>query len=471
VADYRAKNRTSKALNPERIRLAARFSEPAPKAVSYNRFARGPVQTKDDVTPAIAGFIGSMLKDTAESVGQVSNEYINQTPIGMLAKPVLGTDLLSRAVGSVNAGAGESMRGEVTPMDLVNVASLLPIPVGGVVRGGLLAGRAGAKFLPSGLKGIKALDASTEGIKDRATAMSAGPIASVIERGIGSAFVEATPDAILSSPAVIDISKSDLPLEQKIALIGGIVGLVAAPGTAASVFERGKLKVSQGNIAKGQGTLTDEVRVATYNTPYSASDRALSSETSMPAVAIAGSTFGGRQAYQTKWDISLYETDPEFKRIYDDLLSGGKWEDAQNAFKKWKIQRTQQGLDNPNTVPQTFEELEKYVKTGTLSNSYRGSRKSPNLPNKPQRFSEALEGDATMIVYDSREKKLYDMLVAKGELIPGGQTTGARGKIPRNTQLERKELNEWFIKTFGITDPQRLQAVRERMYQALENIV
>jgi hypothetical protein len=364
------------------------------------------------------------------------------------------------------------MRGKVTATDLVNVASLAPIPVGAAVRGGLLAARAGAKFLPSGLKGIKALDASTPGIMGRAGAMQAGPIASVIERGIGSAFIEATPDAILSSPAVIDISKSDLPLEKKIALIGGIVGLVAAPGTAASVFERGKLKVSQGNIAKGQGTLTDEVRVATYNTPYSASDRALSSETSMPAPAIAAATQGARAGASTKWDMSLYENDPEFKTIIDNATLGNtSAKESKNAFEAWKQKRKDNGELNPNIVEQTWDQLELNAEAGTLSSNQVGPRTTPNLPNKAQRFRETLEGDATMIVFDSREKKLYDMLVARGELIPGGQKTGARGLVPKKTQIERKELNEWFIKTFGITDPQRLQAMRERMYQALEGIV
>jgi len=149
VADYSAKNRNDKGFQVARIRLAARFSTPAPKAPVY---AMGGARGGMAVSPqgSISKFIESqgeaMIRDTAESVGQVSNEYVNQTPIGMLAKPFLGTDLLSRAVGSVNAGAGESMRGEVTPMDLVNVASLIPNPFGIAARGAVGVGRIASKI-------------------------------------------------------------------------------------------------------------------------------------------------------------------------------------------------------------------------------------------------------------------------------------------------------------------------------------
>jgi hypothetical protein len=125
-----------------RKKLAARFSTPAPKAVSYNRFARAPIETKDNVTPVIARLIGGLLKDTAESVGQVSNEYVNQTLVGSL----LGQDFLSKQVDKINPDAGESMRGEVTPMDIVNVASLIPNPFGIAARGAVGLGRVASKI-------------------------------------------------------------------------------------------------------------------------------------------------------------------------------------------------------------------------------------------------------------------------------------------------------------------------------------
>jgi hypothetical protein len=459
-------------LNYERRkRLVTTFSKPAPKGISYNRFAPQNVKTKDDVTPAIARFIGSIIKDTAISAGQVANEGLSNpyvSPVGSL----LGKNFLAEQADRVNPSVGGSMRGEVTPMDFVNIAAAAPIPIGGAVRGGLLAARAGTKFLPQGLKGIKALDAST-GITKRAGSMQAGPIASTIERGIGSAFVEATPDAIFSSPAAIDVAKSDLPLGQKAALIGGIVGLVAAPGTAASVFQRSKLKTSKGNLAAGKGNLTDEVRVAVSDTPWSASDRALSSETSMPAPAIAAATQGAREGAGTKWDMSLYENDPDFKKIIDDAVSGKTTaKESQTNFVNWKNERQDRGLKNPNIVGQTWEQLELNARTGSLSRGGNsGPNASPNPPNKAQRFRETLEGNADMIVFDSREKKLYDALVSRGEITPGKQKTNARGKDVRDFQLERKELNEWFKNTFNITDPQRLQAMRERMYQALENMI
>jgi hypothetical protein len=69
-----------------------------------------------------------MVKDTAVSVGQVANETVNQKL--KLAEPFVGTDIAARVVGKVSAGVGESMRGEVTPMDVINTASLVPLPAG-----------------------------------------------------------------------------------------------------------------------------------------------------------------------------------------------------------------------------------------------------------------------------------------------------------------------------------------------------
>ena len=134
MADYRAKNRTSKGLDAQRKRLAeerlAAIEAKKPKYAMGGARGGMAVSPQGSISKFIESQVEAMVRDTAESVGQVSNEYVNQTPIGMLAKPFLGTDLLSRAVGSVNAGAGESMRGEVTPMDIINTASLVPLPAG-----------------------------------------------------------------------------------------------------------------------------------------------------------------------------------------------------------------------------------------------------------------------------------------------------------------------------------------------------
>lgn len=145
MADYRANNRTSKALDAERKRLVeARLAAIEAKKPKYAMGgARGgmAVSPQGSISKFIESQVEAMVRDTAESVGQVSNEYVNQTPIGMLAKPFLGTDILSKAVGSVNAGAGESMRGEVTPMDVINTVSLLPIPAGAGAKAAVIGAK------------------------------------------------------------------------------------------------------------------------------------------------------------------------------------------------------------------------------------------------------------------------------------------------------------------------------------------
>ena len=134
MADYRAKNRTNKGLDAERKRLAeerlAAIEAKKPKYAMGGARGGMAVSPQGSISKFIESQVETIVRDTAESVGQVSNEYVNQTPIGMLAKPFLGTDILSKAVGSVNADAGESMRGEVTPMDIINTASLVPLPAG-----------------------------------------------------------------------------------------------------------------------------------------------------------------------------------------------------------------------------------------------------------------------------------------------------------------------------------------------------
>jgi hypothetical protein len=135
-------------LNYERRkRLVTTFSKPAPKGISYNRFAPQNVKTKDDVTPAIARFIGSMIKETAISAGQVANEGLSNpyvSPVGSL----LGKNFLAEQADRVNPSVGESMQGNVTPMDIFNVMSLIPNPVGAAAKGTSILARGLSKAAP-----------------------------------------------------------------------------------------------------------------------------------------------------------------------------------------------------------------------------------------------------------------------------------------------------------------------------------
>lgn len=114
-----------------------------PTSYATPRYAMGGARGGMTVSPqgSISNFIqkagDEFVRSNAESIGQVSNEYFNQQPYGQL----LGKDFLANAVGRVNSGFGESMRGKVTPMDIANVASFAPIPAGAAAKGALMAGK------------------------------------------------------------------------------------------------------------------------------------------------------------------------------------------------------------------------------------------------------------------------------------------------------------------------------------------
>lgn len=103
---------------------------------------------EDPVTPVISSFIGGILKDTAVSAGQVANESFSNpiiSPVGSL----LGKNFLSNEVSKINKEAGKSMRGNVTPMDIFNTASLIPNPASLGAKTGSLFGRLLMKNAPA----------------------------------------------------------------------------------------------------------------------------------------------------------------------------------------------------------------------------------------------------------------------------------------------------------------------------------
>jgi len=98
----------------------------------------------DTITPAVASLVGNIIRDTAVSAGQIVNESANQGGGGA----IFGKDYLSKAFGAINEDAGRSMRGEVTPMDIANVASVIPNPAGAAVKSASALARVLARSAP-----------------------------------------------------------------------------------------------------------------------------------------------------------------------------------------------------------------------------------------------------------------------------------------------------------------------------------
>ena len=473
-------------LNYERRkRLVTTFSKPAPKGISYNRFAPQKVQTKDDVTPAIARFIGTMLKDTAISTGQVANEYVNLT----LPGAILGQDFLSNQVSRVSTGAGESMRGEVTPMDIANVASLAPIPAGPIIRGGLLGTRALSKALPTVLKGGKYAPEVNVPIKPSLLARG-------LESSAASPIVEGVAEGALSAPFVPEIlADDDADAKTKALMLAGIGLGVLTPGISRGMGKVKKIdKAVEGanlRLTEGTGSGVDAAIARTSKVGSADSDLTLAFDTSMDDAALAAFTIG-QSGDAFKQSVRLYESDPEFKNIIDGVSSGNLSEaDGVAAYSSWKS-RIPKGARPPYIPTSSFKQLAKYAKTGELSSSrtkndfqdvFKTDRFRLALGLKPVRGG----------VGDTRDLRLYDELVKAGEIegvdIGKGVTLfedhvdrvraaqKARGEKPKYklastinskaARLAMRQMEDWMNETYDITTDARRAAMRERLYQGV----
>jgi hypothetical protein len=436
---------------------------------------------KDTFTPAVASLIGGILKDTAVSTGQVANELLSNPFTGGAAavatNALFGKDALSRLVGRVNEDAGESMRGEVTPMDVANVASIIPIPAGGIVRGGLLGLKAGTKLLPRAVKGGKYAAETNIPLKP-----------SLLARGVESLayspFTEGIGEGIINSPGAVSIAGDDnLDLKTKIGLITGMTAATMLPGAYGGFKKSTAIKnaVSEAkkNIAGGKGTASDYVISNTSKVPSSESDITLAMDTDMPYPAIAAFT-QGTAGKDLKHNIRLYENNSEVKSIVDDVSSGTITPDEGAKLLKAFNDSQQVGGKVLGPYTKIFKSIEKYNKTGSLAS--RGTNKIQSLggirqPSKLDRFLGALNLNPVVgNVGDTRDLRLWAALVSEGKISTNldknflNEVTAGPDASMINQERAREamfELEKWVADTYKITSPARQAAVRERMYQGI----
>jgi hypothetical protein len=105
------------------------FSSPAPKnnVISYNRFGSRNIANSDGTPDFLfqkAVEVGmDMAKDTGISAAQILNEGANQGG----GRAIFGKDYLARGAGKLfGQEAQNTISGEVTPMDILNAANIVP---------------------------------------------------------------------------------------------------------------------------------------------------------------------------------------------------------------------------------------------------------------------------------------------------------------------------------------------------------
>lgn len=443
----------------------------------------------DTLTPAVAGFVGDIIKDTAVSTGQVANELLSNPYTGGAAaiatNALFGKDALSRAVGKVNEDAGESMRGEVTPMDIANVASLIPIPAGAAVRGGLLGLKAGTKALPKALKGAKFAPEYNVPIR-------AGKPSRLVESLIQSPVVEGIGEGFMNAPAAGSIITDDnMSNTQKAGTLAAMFGLTLLPGAVKGVKKgnriANKLDKAEERVNAGTGTGADYAMVNTKNAGGAESDITLSMDTSLPEPVIAAFTINTNGA-QLKNNIRLYESNSEFKKIIDDLWNGKSTaSETKTAITKFNKGKST-GNKMAGTHGQIVDSIARYKNSGELTSSK--TRVVPTLgveqPFKIDRMLASLKLDPVPgNVGDTRDLQLWDALVKSGDIKTNvdlskldlygirrkrlGKNPGKMARFINRPEAREAmlELEDWMKKTYEISSPERLAAVRERLYQGI----
>ena len=130
-------------------KVATKFS---PRHGGHSGLSYSPGAGTDFAQQYIANPIVDMLKDTAVSAGQIANESANRGigmgPLGVVLPRLFGNDYLARGAGIFNKDIQQSMQGEVTPMDVANVASFAPIPAGAGARAGILGLKLAERMIP-----------------------------------------------------------------------------------------------------------------------------------------------------------------------------------------------------------------------------------------------------------------------------------------------------------------------------------
>lgn len=147
------------------------FSSPAPKdnRTSVNRFGTGPVTHKDGIPDFLfqkAVETGmDIAKDTGISAAQILNESAN---LGG-GRAIFGKDYVARGAGKLfGQEAQNTVSGEVTPMDILNAANLVPgagTAVGKTIGLGFKGAKYGIEYGPTALSMAKKTSLGSKGLR------------------------------------------------------------------------------------------------------------------------------------------------------------------------------------------------------------------------------------------------------------------------------------------------------------------
>ena len=416
------------------------------------------------IMSTVANGAAGIVKDTAVSGGQILNESVNQNgaglgpffqPAAMLLKQYGGQDALAKLVGRVNSDAGRSMRGEVTPMDVVNVASVMPIPVGGAARLGLAGLKLGAKA-ERGLLGARAFELGPSAGRAIYHPSRSARIAEKLMRNpISANYLNNAPELALNAPAVVDTWKSDLSTDKKAALTAAIILGTSIGGikdTAKLGLARRAARKDTQNIKPASRFVRTEQRGSSAT-----SDITMAMDTNMPLEALVAFS-GSQPGYRTKFYSALYDNNSEFKNIVD-LFDSGKISVDQAHKLSTDLTKKLPAGSGIGLKRRNWEYWDKKKKTGSFVNN-------PSDPNtsKLNTLYDTLTGkpSATTIPWDTKEAARALALYRSGVLSNGRIKTGT--KKEEIDQL-RKMYFDWYKKNVLLSDnPWVMQSARERLY-------
>lgn len=403
-----------------------------------------PNNINDPLTDPVAEFIGETLKDTAISTGQVLNEGFSNPLISPIGS-ILGKDFLANQVSKINPEAGKSMRGEVTPTDIVNVASLIPIPVGGIARGGLM----GLKLAAKGerLLGRGAFTLGETASKSRYKPSFSAKIAeSTMRNPITANYLNNAPELALNAPALINTWKSDAPIEEKL----GVTSLILAGTSAGGIASR--IKLGKARRAANKDTANKNPASALIRAEAKAdssySDITMAMDTGMPLEGIVALS-ASQPGYRTKYYASLYENDMGFRRLIDDFNAGKvSIDDAQKRAEQIsarlgpsrglgiKRRNWEYWANKKNTG--SFVKDPRYTKLDTLFNTLTGNPSGTTIP------------------WDTKE-------IGRAKSLLETENSPIRGR-PGST---KQKYIDWYFNNVLLSDnPWVLQSARERLYGA-----
>lgn len=411
----------------------------------------------DTFTPAVASFVGNIIRDAAVSAGQVANEAANRGiggPAAIPARVLFGPDYLARLGGKVSPEIEESMKGEVTPMDVVNVASLIPIPVGAGAKAGLAGLKLGAKAQRTFGKGAFSLG-ERAGQSKYTPSFFARIAESAMRNPISANYINNAPELALNAPALVNTWKSDASTEEKAALTAAILAGTSASGIK-DAFKLSRARKAATKDVQNFNPASPYVR-AEQRGSSKTSDISMAMDTDMPLEAMVAFS-GSQPGYRTRFYASMYENNNTFRKLVDDFNAGKLTVDEAFEAGKKLTGELPSGM-GLGIKKRNWEYWDKKKNTGSFVND----PTDPNT-NKLDTLYETLSGKPSgdRIPWDTKEKNRALELVKTGRI--------DRSKIVGKNQAERdaslQQLYfDWYKKNvLKSNNPWVIQSARERLY-------